>query len=383
MNDIINSLQKLESYILSENYKGYDPYDVLMSPIFKFPVFKSNKFLRFYSQQIFRRIPFNLRKFLGIKKGLNPFTIGLLIQSFTYLSKVFEEKKYFYFDEITKLQDKLILLKSNDFKELCWGYDFDWEARYAKFSAYKPTIVATGFIANALFENYKLTGNEKSLSLLLDSSHFVSALNKTYEGEIFCYSYSPYDKQVVYNASVLGARLQAQVYSINKDDSLKDDIDKSVTFILNHQNENGSWSYSLGDARNWIDNFHSGYVIECLYDIYNLIGAENIKKKIELALDYYRKNFVLENGIAKYYNDSVYPIDSTAIAQTIITLTKSGISDLADKVIYWTLNNMQDEKGYFYYQKKKFYTNKISYMRWSNAWMYLALSYFLFKNKIG
>jgi hypothetical protein len=54
--------------------------------------------------------------------------------------------------------------------------------------------------------------------------------------------------------------------------------------------------------------------------------------------------------------------------------------ELAEKVINWTIKNMQDEKGYFYYQLKKGISSKISYMRWSNAFMFYAISSYLFNN---
>ena len=55
---------------------------------------------------------------------------------------------------------------------------------------------------------------------------------------------------------------------------------------------------------------------------------------------------------------------------------------LVDKVLLWTIKNMQDEKGFFYYQIKKVLSSKISYMRWSNAFMFNAMSYYLLNNLI-
>ncbi|MDY3009338.1 MAG: delta-aminolevulinic acid dehydratase, partial [Sodaliphilus sp.] len=49
----------------------------------------------------------------------------------------------------------------------------------------------------------------------------------------------------------------------------------------------------------------------------------------------------------------------------------------ASDVLRWTIKHMQDKKGYFYYQLKKGISSKISYMRWSNAFMFCALSYYL------
>jgi hypothetical protein len=40
---------------------------------------------------------------------------------------------------------------------------------------------------------------------------------------------------------------------------------------------------------------------------------------------------------------------------------------------------MQENNGGFYYQKWKLFNNKVSYMRWNNAWMMVALTTLLNK----
>jgi hypothetical protein len=93
---------------------------------------------------------------------------------------------------------------------------------------------------------------------------------------------------------------------------------------------------------------------------------------------YYFNNFFLNNRLPKYYNNSLYPIDTTSAAQSIITACRFGHVDLAVNIAQWMIDNMQAIKGYFYYQKNRLIKNKISYMRWSNAWMLVALSYLLY-----
>lgn len=379
MKDILNSILKLEKYILSEDYKGYDPYDSLMSPVFKLPVLRSNKLLRFGFQQVYRRIPFNTRSILGIKKGLNPVTLGLCIQAFSYLACVIPEKREFYQSKINKILIKLIALKSKGYSGTCWGYDFDWEARYAKIPAFCPTIVATGIISNSLFVNYKLLNNIESFELCKDAVNFVlKDLNKSFDGETFCYSYSPNDKQKVFNATMKGARLLSQVYSVTKDDNLYNEAKKTIEYVMNNQKKNGSWSYAKGDARKWVDNFHTGYVLDAFDDFINYTNSENYSGNLEKGFQYYRNNFFFKNEIPKYYENSLYPIDATAIAQSILTLAKFKDTELAEKVAKWSVANMMSDKGYFYFQQTKMYTNKISYMRWVNAWIFVALSNLLY-----
>ena len=83
----------------------------------------------------------------------------------------------------------------------------------------------------------------------------------------------------------------------------------------------------------------------------------------------------------KYYNNSVYPIDIHAPSQLVVTLQKMGKMEehreLMDKVLSWTIDHMQSEKGYFYYQINKYITSKIPYMRWSQAWMFVSMSIYL------
>ena len=148
------------NYIESEEYKGYDPYDGLTSPLFKLPGLNTNKKVRFYSQQLIKRFPISLRPMLFIHKGYDPVTIGLCIQAYTNLSDIQDNKRQYYYKKIDYLISKLEELQSKGFSGTCWGYNFDWVSSIVTIPAYGPNVVATGIITNALFEYYKISGSE-------------------------------------------------------------------------------------------------------------------------------------------------------------------------------------------------------------------------------
>jgi len=372
---IRDSLSQLEEYIFTERYKGYDPFDVLTSPLFNKRMLNNLNKIRLITQQIFKRLPINLRPILVIKKRLNPVTLGLCLQAYCNLLKVNKDNEKLYRTEIDFCVNKLMDLSSPGYSGRCWGYDFDWESRYTTFPAFTPTVVSTGFVTNALFTYYKLSGNETAFDLCKSSVNFVmNDLNKYFEKGTFCYSYSPLDKQKVLNATMKGARLLMQVYSTTKDIKLKKEAEKTVLFVINHQKENGLWQYSIDDARGWSDNFHTGYVLDCLDEYIKISGTNRFVQNLERGINYYVNNFFTEDSIPKYFNNSTYPIDTTAAAQSILSLTRFSYLEKAIKVSVWMIQHMQSKKGYFYFQKHRFYKNKINYMRWSNAWMYLALS---------
>jgi hypothetical protein len=97
------------------------------------------------------------------------------------------------------------------------------------------------------------------------------------------------------------------------------------------------------------------------------------------GFEFYRARFFLSDGRPKYFHDRTFPIDIHCVAQSIITLIElesmaKGNSELAVSVFRWAMTHMRDKQGYFYYQVLPCRTNKISYMRWSQAWMLLALA---------
>jgi hypothetical protein len=386
--NILESFKYLEEYIVKEKYLGYDPFDALTSPLFRLPLLRSNKILRLGTQQVLKRLSINFRPLIGIKKSLNPVTIGLLIYAFSLSKLNFPDKKEYY-DNI--IDDLLLLLKENSSKGysgICWGYNFDWEARYAKIPAYTPTIVATGIITNCLFESYKISNNVEMFEICKSACNFIiNDLNRSYEGDTFCWSYSPFDKQKVYNATMKGARLLAQVNSIENQDEFVKISFQTVSFVINNQNENGSWGYAKGDTRTWSDSFHTGYILDCLDEYIKITNKSEYNNNLIIGLKYLINNFFdlqlhsKENMIIpKYYDNKIFPIDCTSAGQVVLTLCRFGQLEMAERVLKYMLKYMQSEKGYFYYQKNKFFTNKISYMRWSNAWMFLCIAYYI-KNK--
>ena len=379
MNKIDESFIKLKKYCENENFKGWDPYDGLNSKVFNTLYLNKVQFFRLAWIQLFKRNPINLRNLFLIDKEYNPKGLGLFLTGYCNLDKV--EKKEEYLNHIIFLADKLIELQSKGYSGSCWGYNFDWQSRAFFLPKTTPTVVATSFISSALLDAYDITKEERYLNTAISSTKFIiNDLNRTPKKEGFIFSYSPYDNTRVYNASLLGSKLLARVYSYTKDESLLKIAKDSVTACANTQREDGAWIYGELKIQDWVDSFHTGYNLECIYDYQKYTGDNSFDVVIEKGLKYYLENFFLEDGTPKYYDNKTYPIDVHAPAQFVATLYKlnqlKNNKELVDKVLNWTISNMQDEKGYFYYQLKPSKSSKIPYMRWAQAWMFYSFTYY-------
>jgi hypothetical protein len=380
------SLRNLAYYCKCEDYKGYDPYDGLNSTLFQsLPMLSKSKMARLAWIQLFKRLPFNLRPFVGITKDFNSKALGLFLSGFCNLYERYPNKEYL--DMIYFFTSKIEEKANTNYSGACWGYNFDWQAKAFFQPKNTPTVVATTFIAAALIDAYKITGEANLLSLARSSCDFVlNDLNRTYDDNgNFAFSYSPVDKTIVFNASLLGSRLLSLIFSYTHEKQLIDEAGKSVAFCCARQKPDGSWSYGALDFHQWIDSFHTGYNLECISDYVKYSGNNDYIDQLSKGFGYYINTFFTEEGISRYYDNSVYPVDIHSPAQLIITASKLGKfienKDLIDKVLNWTIENMQAKKGYFFYQKKKYSTSRIPYMRWAQAWMFYAMSEYLLHEK--
>jgi hypothetical protein len=189
-----------------------------------------------------------------------------------------------------------------------------------------------------------------------------------------CWSYSPNDHSRVLNATAKGSRLLAQVYSVNGDEELRRQAERSLAYVAAFQRDDGSWPYAIDDPRSWADNFHTGYVLDAFAEYQLRTGDAQFAAIAERGWRYYRTHFFDDDTIPRYYDTSLYPIDATACAQALITLCRYGDVATALLLAKWAIAHMQRPDGSFVYRIHRRYVNRVRYMRWSTAWMFCALA---------
>jgi hypothetical protein len=99
---------------------------------------------------------------------------------------------------------------------------------------------------------------------------------------------------------------------------------------------------------------------------------------------YFKQTFFEPSGRPKYYHTRAYPIDIQCAAQGIETLVKFAAHDpealpTALKVAQWTIRNLQDTSGYFYYRRYPLMVARTPMLHWGQATMFRALALLLLK----
>ncbi|MDE6861421.1 MAG: delta-aminolevulinic acid dehydratase [Alistipes sp.] len=395
LNRYLQSLAVLRRYCEKEEFKGWDPYDGLNSKVFQaIPFAKRSALCRLIVIQGFKRCPVNLRRLALVPKQHNAKGIGLFLYGYcnlwravdadASLASVLGDKSSIE-SRIHSLASLLISMRSQgDYHGACWGYNFDWQARRIfLFPKNTPTVVATTFCATALMEAYEVTRRREYLDIALSSAEFVMRdLHRAQYKRGFIFSYSPLPgNDTVFNASLLGSKLLACCYRYTGNEEYRRAARSSVEACCAAQRADGSWYYGMLPVQSWIDSFHTGYNLDALATYRDMTDDHDFDDNLRRGFEFYSGHFFLPDGTPRYYHDRTYPIDIHCPGQLLVTLARLGrysdCGDLASRVLDWTIANMQDSEGYFYYQLKPGMSSRISYMRWSNAFMFYALSFFV------
>ncbi len=370
---------KLLANCHGNDWAGYDPYDALNSEIFKALPFLDFRLFRLGLTQLMKRFPFNLRPLLLVPKTQNPKGLALFLMAYLNMLRhglVDEDKAI-----SEELVEKLITLRSGNSSYWCWGYSFPWQTRTILVSRGEPNLVCTTFVANALLDAYEKQGESRYLKMATSAAEYI--LNELYwtEGDsVAGFSYPlPSSRARVHNANFLGAALLCRVYHHSGERKFLQPALEVARYSADKQDDEGSWNYGEHPTQRWIDNFHTGYNLCALRSICRYAETSEFEPHVHRGFGFYRNKFFREDGAPKYFHDRTYPIDIHSVAQSIITLMElrdldEGSVLMAHSVFRWAMTHMWDERGYFYYRLLPFGTIKISYMRWSQAWMLLALT---------
>lgn len=277
------------------------------------------------------------------------------------------------------------LIADSEKREIpAWGHPFVWytEANDYFHKKNNPNIYITSLVAHFLLDLFEATGEGRYAKKAAEVVDYLASLPRmTGEHESICFWYIidrcelPIHNGNLFVSSVLIRSGKEHYVSMGK---------RAIDYTLSDQNEDGSWYY-YGPPRTakmmWIDNYHSGFILEALHRTNVHLGSKKIEDSIRKGLEYYLNLFGSKGEPQRPGNP--YPQDIHDAAQGIITFCLLGHMNEAERIAGWATLEMQDPEGFFYYRKLG--PEKIirtPYMRWSQAPMFKALAT-LFASKNG
>ncbi len=319
--------QQLHEYGTSRGWRGYDPFDGLNSPLARL---LPGKLARQAWTQLHRRSPINLRPLCGIQPTLNAKALALAALG---------SRDERWLDQLESLRTP----------QGGWGYPFPWQSRAFFAPCGTPNLICTAFAARA----YERLGQKCDVSFL------ERQLLRERNGECWL-TYVPHADTQIHNVNMIGAAL------LGRRDCME--------FSVKRQRADGSWWYGEAENQHWIDNFHTGYGLVALKDYERRTGDHSFADSAERGFAFWQKAFWRADGAPRYYHNEEHPFETHCSAQGILTFLVFERVEKAIQAARWAVENLWDARGFFWYQRRRSGTNRLSYMRWTQAWMYYALA---------
>lgn len=379
--EVLIALDRLQTWVEAQNYRGYEPFDGLSSwaRVFAF----HNQLAERILQQTIRQCPINLRPLFGVNRKDSTKGRGYMAWGYLRLYKTTGRKEYL--DKATACLEWLDTHKVARFRHHSWSNHFDFVSRGGSYTKDDPIIVWTSLIGHAYVEAFEITGKQWFLDVAASACNWIMELprERTERGE--CISYLAHVQSSIHNANMLGAGLLARTAKHTGEREYRKTARSAMEYSCARQLPDGSWWYAETAKYHWIDNFHTGYNLDSLDTYIEATGDGQYRGHLEKGLAYYKANFFEDTGRPKYYHTRTYPVDIQCAAQSIDTLARFAQRDpecreLVGKVAAWTIRNMQDPKGYFYYRQYPLIKAKTPMLHWGQATMFKALAVLLWQS---
>ena len=394
INHIEKAILSLYHWLEENNYASYDHYDFLSTRfgVLSKRLFSANKLIGLpcVAFIFFLDTYFPHSRKLFARKSRSAEAIPRIAKSYFRFFQVTRDS--IYLDRactlLEWLQEHVLPTKHG----IGWGLHFNWEGREF-LPMGTPCVTLTAYSTEAFLEGYRLTREKAYLQNSLKTSDFVAYdLNKKDSAFGMALSYTPLDHNYVINANSYAAKILVGTLKYYDDQKKLKLVDRITSYILSQQNLDGSWYYfdrnDVPEKKNFIDSFHTCFVLENLFLIWSWNNDKRLKRSIDRGYRFFINKFITSEFSVRYYYSYPYPtgikVDIRCCAEAIHCLVFLSeiypeALETAVKIAEWTISNMQDKEGYFYFRIYPTHKHKMPYIRWGQAPMLDALTCLLSK----
>jgi len=367
------ALERIRRWGEAQDWRGYDPYDALNSPLAPYLTLGTRLGRRGLTQVV-KLSPLNLRPALRIRPAWNAKALALVASGYAHLGAARGDESAN--EQARRWLDWLVESSTAD-RGLGWGYHFDVQTRFFSYPRGAPNVIATSFAAHALLDGRELLGEERFGEAALQACDFLATRLLEEDGARAFFRYLPAERELVHNANVLACSVLARTATLLGRDDLAEPARRALLATLAAQREDGSWPYAEGEGHGWVDNFHTGYVLEGLAACEPV--APEVRSYLEKGLDYWERELFLPDGTPKYFAGETLPIDAHNYAQAIETWLsvagwRPGALAAAERCATQLVERMLTAAGYIAFQRRRFWTSRVPYVRWTTAPAFRALA---------
>jgi hypothetical protein len=293
-----------------------------------------------------------------------------------------------YLERATHFLDEMEKSRCRDFKEYCWGYPFEWVTRNGVIKQQTPLITTTPYVYEAFLQIHELDPQDKWGKILESIARHARFDIKDFKISPIASScsYTPFDQGGVINAAAYRAFLLTSASKVFANDDYWKVAERNMNFVLENQNSDGSWFYAVDGVRDFVDHYHTCFVMKALAKIHTLTGHRACGEALAKGLEYYLNNLFSEDGLPKPFSKAprltVYKRELYDCAECInlCLLLRDRFPQLQptlEAVVAGILKDWIKADGSFRSRRLHFGWDNVPMHRWGQSQMFRSLAFYL------
>lgn len=311
---------------------------------------------------------------------------------FAFLAKSFGEDKYY--QRAAHFLEVLEQTRCPGYDDYCWGYPFDWQTRTGVMKEGTPLITTVPYAYEAFSAVYEIDRDARWQAIMRSiAAHAYGSYHDVETGAdaASCgYTPSPDDPAGVVNASAYRAFLLAKAGIELSEPRYLEVARRNLNFVLQSQNADGSWFYSMDGERDFVDHFHTCFVMKALAKIEALTGWPSCRPAIDRGVDYYLKNLVDANGLPipfskrprlTVYRRELYDCAECINLGVLLYGRYREMDKILSNVVTDILTQWQRPNGAFRARRLLVGWDNVPMHRWAQSQMFRSLAFLLFRNQ--
>lgn len=304
---------------------------------------------------------------------------------FALLSKALDEPKYYR--RAVHFLDVLESTRCRGYSRHAWGYPFDWVGVRWTIKAETPLITTEPYVYEAFSSVFEIDKDKKWLRTMKSLARHVAEdyvdTETSAQGSRVSYTPPPEpDSGGVVNASAYRAFMLTKAALDFSEETYRKQAERNLHFVLESQNADGSWCYAMDGERNFVDHFHTCFVLKALAKIERLTGNPECTASIERGVAYYVEHLFDRDGLPKPFSRAprltIYRRELYDYAECInLAVLLRGrflkLDRLLESVIEDLLNRWQLPNGSFRSRHLLLGWDKVPMHRWAQAQLFRSL----------
>jgi hypothetical protein len=282
--------------------------------------------------------------------------------------------------------------RAEGYQEYCWGYPFDWVTRNGIMARQTPLITSTPYMYEAFLQVHRIAPRDEWLEVLHSiarhASNDIKAFRTSERGSSS--SYSPHDEGGVINAAAYRSFLLTSASQVLGVPDYATQADRNLRFVLENQNPDGSWPYALDGVRDFVDHFHTCFVMKALAKIHTLTGDAETLDALRGGVTYYLANLFDAEGMPRpfskaprmtVYKNELYDCAECINLCLLLRDRFPQLNQTLETVVAGILESWVKPDGSFRSRKLHFGWDNVPMHRWAQSQMFRSLAFYAAKRQ--